>query len=365
MNERAPELVEADAEHRPGPGGLLQAARVARGIDVAAVAAALRVTPALIDALEAERFEVFDAPVYVRGFLRTYARFVGLPMEQVLAAYDALAGEQRAPSLIPPTTAGPLPRNYSVLKLVAGLFCALLLVGASYWWWLTRAVVPVAAVPPTAMPAVQTPLASVTPDTDLEVPLQLQDSATFNGASDGDAPAVSAPVASVPATAAAAPSVTASGAATHPAVAAAKSPPHPAAPAPAPVVSPSNAKPGAPALAPPMEAAAVASPPPAAGAATVSPAVATAVTSAGPRIVLSSKADCWVEVRGSAGVRLFYGLVHAGQSHTIEGPAPWFVFFGNADAVELSVDGRAVAVPASRREGVKARFGLNADGTVR
>ena len=109
----------------------------------------------------------------------------------------------------------------------------------------------------------------------------------------------------------------------------------------------------------------MASPPPAAGAATVSPAVATAVTSAGPRIVLSSKADCWVEVRGSAGVRLFYGLVHAGQSHTIEGPAPWFVFFGNADAIELSVDGRSVAVPASRRDGAKARFGLNADGTVR
>ena len=84
-----------------------------------------------------------------------------------------------------------------------------------------------------------------------------------------------------------------------------------------------------------------------------------------PKIVLHGKSDCWVEVRGAGGARLFYDLVRAGQTRTIDAPGPWFVFLGYAAGVEVSVGGRVVDVPDSRRDGAKARFGLNADGTVR
>ena len=85
----------------------------------------------------------------------------------------------------------------------------------------------------------------------------------------------------------------------------------------------------------------------------------------GPQIVLRGKKDCWVEVRAAGGARLFSGLVRPGETHTMPGPAPWFVFLGYADGIEVSVGGHLIEVPAARREGAKARFGLAADGTLR
>jgi cytoskeleton protein RodZ len=371
MSERAPVLVDVGGGPRPGPGAMLQAARVERGLQIDSVASALHVPPRIIEALEGDRFEVFDAPVYARGFLRTYSRFVGLSTDDVLAAYDALAGQQAEPSLIPPTSAGPLPRDFSVLKIVLALGLALLLVGASYWWWLTRNAAPEAAAPApaAATAAEQLPLASVTPDTDVELPPP-PDSTTYGGTPDGAAPVSSTPSASVPASApapvAVAPAAAASTAAPRPTASLAKPELQPAAATAVPTTplakAPVAATPPAAAPAPAARAPAAT---PAVTPAGASPAPTAASVPAGPHITLRGKADCWVEVRGAGGVRLFYDLVRAGQTHTINGPAPWFVFLGYADGVELSVDGHPVDVPASRHEGVKARFGLNADGTVR
>jgi cytoskeleton protein RodZ len=353
MSEHAPVLVEVGATPRPGPGGRLQAARVERGLEVASVADALRVTPRIIEALEADRFEVFDAPVYARGFLRTYARFVGVPAEEVLAAYDALAGEQAEPSLIPPTTAGPLQRDYGRFKIVGVFALALLLVGASYWWWMTRSAALVESLPPapvTAAPAASVPLANVTPDTsDVELALAPPESASDKSVPDAAAPA--APAAAGPAVAPIVAKTDSAPPATKTALA----------PAPA-------AKPAAAAAAPPA-ATSVTLPAPQAKVQAKAPApVVSSATGAAPaaaQIVLRVRSDCWVEVRGAGGVRLYYGLLKAGQTQVIDGPAPWFVFLGYAYGVDLTVAGKQVEVPESRRDGVKARFGLNADGTVR
>lgn len=351
MSEHAPVLVEVGAAPRPGPGGRLQAARVERGLEVASAADALRVTPRIIEALEADRFEVFDAPVYARGFLRTYARFVGVPAEEVLAAYDALAGEQAEPSLIPPTSAGPLQRDYGRFKIVGVFALALLLVGASYWWWMTRSAL-VESPPPasvTAAPAASVPLANVTPDTsDVELALP-----PLESVSDKSVPAAAAPAAA--------------GATVAPNVAKIDSAP-PATKTATATAPGSTAKPAA-AAAAPLAASSVTLPAPQAKVQAKAPAPAvssaTGATPTTAQIVLRVRSDCWVEVRGAGGVRLYYGLLKAGQTQVIDGPAPWFVFLGYAYGVDLTVAGKQVEVPESRRDGVKARFGLNADGTVR
>ena len=58
-----------------------------------------RVRPDYLEALEREDFEALGSNVYVRSFLRSYARYLGLSHEKVIAAYErAFGGEAPAPA---------------------------------------------------------------------------------------------------------------------------------------------------------------------------------------------------------------------------------------------------------------------------
>lgn len=54
------------------------------------IAAETRIPPRSLVSLEAGRFEELPADVFVRGFLRSYARCVGLDADDVLRSYSAL-----------------------------------------------------------------------------------------------------------------------------------------------------------------------------------------------------------------------------------------------------------------------------------
>ena len=57
-------------------------------------------------------------------------------------------------------------------------------------------------------------------------------------------------------------------------------------------------------------------------------------------------AQCWIEVRDSAGSLLYSGLENAGSQRLIEGDAPFQVVIGNVDGAELSINGETVALQA-------------------
>ncbi len=74
----------------------LRQAREARHLTIAQVAEVTKLRSDHVRALEEGRFDVFSAPVYVRGFVRTYATLLKLDVRQVMAALDAdLGGIQK------------------------------------------------------------------------------------------------------------------------------------------------------------------------------------------------------------------------------------------------------------------------------
>ena len=148
-----PTAAAADAAGAPGPGARLQAAREQRGFGLDDVAESLHVMAPTIAAMEENKFDGFGAPVYARGFLRKYANFLGIDADAVIAAYDRLGSAPGAPSLIPATTARPMRRDYSGLRLPALFAAAVLLLAASFWWWLGRGPAPAATVSPTPLAA--------------------------------------------------------------------------------------------------------------------------------------------------------------------------------------------------------------------
>ncbi len=70
----------------------LRTAREAKHLSVAQVADITKLRTDHVRALEEGRFEVFSAPVYVRGFVRTYATLLKLDVRQLMAALDAELG---------------------------------------------------------------------------------------------------------------------------------------------------------------------------------------------------------------------------------------------------------------------------------
>ncbi len=69
-------------------GERLRAAREARGLSLSDVADQIRIRTVYLSAIEDENWSMIGAPVYIRGFIRTYARFVGLDPEEAVAAFN-------------------------------------------------------------------------------------------------------------------------------------------------------------------------------------------------------------------------------------------------------------------------------------
>lgn len=71
-----------------GIGRALRTARRKRGMSLEEASRQTRVRSEYLDALEREWFDAIGTDVYVRGFLRSYAKYLGLNHEKVIAAYE-------------------------------------------------------------------------------------------------------------------------------------------------------------------------------------------------------------------------------------------------------------------------------------
>lgn len=79
-------------------GERLEEARKRKGISIREAAEATKIRGDYLQKFEANSFDIDLPPLYVRGFVRAYARYLEFDPQRFLAEYDALlAGEGRAP----------------------------------------------------------------------------------------------------------------------------------------------------------------------------------------------------------------------------------------------------------------------------
>lgn len=117
-------------------GDWLRETRLRKGLTFAEVERTTRINRHYLEALEAEHYDVIPAPVYARGFLRSYARALGLDPEAAIAmmpadlprppGLDPMPGLRRAGSEAPAIPLPQLPSLPGVSK--AWLFVAGVLV---------------------------------------------------------------------------------------------------------------------------------------------------------------------------------------------------------------------------------------------
>lgn len=291
-------------------GALLRAARERRNMTLAALAAAIKVSPRKLDALERDAFDELPDMTFARALAQSVCRQLRIDAKPVLALlpaapawantrFEEVARGSRTP-LARARRSGESPSRGGLRPVfwLAGL----LLLGAAALlygrpdelarWWAT--VMPAPAPAPAAVPAA-TRTAEVLPP---------------------------------PAAASAMPAETA------------------VAPAEAPASAAADAAPANPAAV--IET--VHSAPTGAGAA------ASGAEPAGA-LVLRANGESWVEVRDASGLLLLSRTLLAGEAIGVDGAAPLRVVIGNASATSVSFRGATVDLTAATRDNI-ARLAL-------
>lgn len=327
------ENLAAVAAAPSSPGAQLRRAREARGESVHEVAFALKLSPRQVDALERDDFEALPGMAFLRGFMRNYARHVGLDAAPLLDAVQRLAGPG-SPDLAPIRNAdGDLPSGGSRRSgsfpagLVVLVLVVMLAVGWYFDWFRTGSatssetvVEPAPAFAPAPSQSIATPSTiQLTPQQPLVVepaagaPGALQSGAAVAGGEAGAAAAENPPAdpSTPPAEASAAPAADAAS-------------------------SPASVAEGS------------------APAATEAPAAAPAGSG---QLSFRFGADSWVEVRDASGTILHSGTNRAGSTRSVQGTAPFTLVVGNAANVTLEQDGKPVEL-ASHIRGTVARLTL-------
>lgn len=136
-DEGAAEEAAAVIDRAREMGRILRDARLARGLSLGDIEQATRINRLYLEALEGARFEVIPAPVYARGFMRSYARYLGMDPETAVdtipkdlprpAGLEPMPGMRRtAPPALPAIPAMNAP-------LLAGLVAVAVLVVAALY----------------------------------------------------------------------------------------------------------------------------------------------------------------------------------------------------------------------------------------
>ncbi|MET0066285.1 MAG: RodZ domain-containing protein [Candidatus Thiodiazotropha sp.] len=133
---------EAVSVSHQGPGPQLERSRKQLGLDLSEVASRLHLTSAVVRALETDDYEQLPRPVFVKGYLRNYARLLGLKEDAVIADYQRLLPEDPEASV----SVAPVKRDkaHKTLHSGSGIMrlitwgIVLLLAGMLFFWWQTR-----------------------------------------------------------------------------------------------------------------------------------------------------------------------------------------------------------------------------------
>lgn len=128
---------ELDGEVRGFPGHLLREAREERGYSQKEAARDLHLTSKVIDALEESNFDIISSSLFARGYIRSYARHLGLDGQALVAEFDSIYG-------VPNQNKKPMPGVHQLgqqskpgdtwVKLISIIFVIGLVVASVLWW---------------------------------------------------------------------------------------------------------------------------------------------------------------------------------------------------------------------------------------
>lgn len=299
-----------------GPGRLLQQTRLARGIELEKVAARLHLKIELLSAIEQDADDQLPSPVFTRGYLKNYARFLDLDPEPFLQAYDArqpAAASPPPPKSVPITTGQTRSTSWFSQPITWLLLTGLAVVAMILWqlqlgWEQTLEDQEWSETEMTAEATLTEQPEMLLADDGVFAPPQEEPTATELLPDNEQMPVTTEVASSIESSL---PSATQS---SEPAV---TQPDVSSAPTETPVASDA-------------------------------------------RVVFQFIGTCWVDIKDASGEHRIIGTMTEGDQRALQGTSPFSVVLGNRHAVKLIVDGKAIGLERFA-QGAVARFRLDPD----
>lgn len=133
MKAAHPEVVTAQ---RVNPGDSLREGREGKGWTVDEVAAQLNLTPLRLSQVEAGAFDKLPGNTFARGYVRAYAKILGMDQERLVLEFDQFTGSDAVGSDVHSLghIEEPVRYSQSILRFVSFAALVVLAVVGFYWW---------------------------------------------------------------------------------------------------------------------------------------------------------------------------------------------------------------------------------------
>ncbi|WP_283189982.1 helix-turn-helix domain-containing protein [Pseudomonas sp. PMCC200344] len=341
MKAAHPEVVAAN---RVNPGETLRQARESNGWSLAEVALKLNLTVNSLSNLEAGAFDKLPGHTFARGYIRAYAKLLGMDQTVLVQQFDQSTGTDSQGSNVHSLgrIEEPVRVSHTILRIVS-LLLLFAVIGGGFVWWQDQT--SLRSKDLTSLSPEHVEVEGADGTTQIHPLDEPEDQAVAEGQAEGttalalpQSETSSEAPAEAEATAPAAPVATA---------------PTPAAPAhsTAPVVAtPAATSPTAPVVSTPPASASVTPTIPA-------PAAAAPVAGQG-QVQLQFTADCWTQVTDGTGKVLLSGLKRKGENVSVSGKPPFSVRLGFARGAQVSYNGQVVDVaPFTSGETARLKLG--------
>ncbi|MDB5993576.1 MAG: putative DNA-binding protein [Pseudomonas sp.] len=337
MKAAHPEVVAAN---RVNPGETLRQARESNGWSLAEVALKLNLTVNSLSNLEAGAFDKLPGHTFARGYIRAYAKLLGMDQTVLVQQFDQSTGTDSQGSSVHSLgrIEEPVRVSHTILRIVS-LLLLIAVIGGGFVWWQDQT--SQRAKDQVSLSPEHVEVEGADGTTQIHPLDEPEDQAVAEGQAEGS-------------TSLALPQSESSAEA--PAEAGTAAPAAPAAPAPAaPAHSTAPVVTTAP-VAPAPTAPVVATPP---ASASVTPTIpATAPVAGQGQVSLQFTADCWTQVTDGTGKVLLSGLKRKGENVSVSGKPPFAVRLGYARGAQVSYNGQVVDVaPFTSGETARLKLG--------
>ncbi|MBK5435646.1 helix-turn-helix domain-containing protein [Pseudomonas sp. TH32] len=334
MKAAHPEVVAAN---RGNPGETLRQARESNGWSLAEVALKLNLTTTSLGNLEAGAFDKLPGHTFARGYIRAYAKLLGIDQAALVQEFDQITGTDSQGSNVHGLgrIEEPVRVSHTILRIVS-LLLLIAVIGGGFVWWQDQTSQRGKDLSSNAMEHVEVESADGT--TQIHPLDEPEDQAVAQGQAAPEAePGAEQPApeaGAVPAAPAVAPA---------PAVATTP-------------VAPAHT-PAAPAHAPAVPAPATTAPVTPAAPAISAPTTPVLIAGDG-RVQITYVADCWTQVSDGSGKVLFSGLKRKGDTLDQGGKPPLTLRLGFARGAQVAYNGQPVDVaPFTSGETARLKLG--------